>query len=183
MKRTTAEIEQQVASDTNFLVSAVTSELNQIAYLEYFDTWEANGGMQWFFDECVSLTNEVMFTKNSPYQQWLEHWKVTPNSEALSFSEVTGETCVDWYHMNEALKLFTSRYEKDECVKDQMAERIGAMLNYFEDDTNRNDLIERSLFYANKIRGEKKLSEVIEALKEMKADKKTIKQIAEALNL
>jgi len=43
----------------------------------------------------------------------LDYWANTENEYCESFSAITGETCFDWYHMNEARKEFQSRYKKD----------------------------------------------------------------------
>jgi hypothetical protein len=39
------EIRKQKQADLQFIISAVTTELHQMAYLEYFGAWENNGGM------------------------------------------------------------------------------------------------------------------------------------------
>ena len=121
----TEEIREQIQSDLLFITSAVTTELHDLAYLKYFDVWENNGGMQWFFSECVEITEEIMLTEGSAYLKWLEVWKVNTD---VSFSEITGETCFDWYHMTEARKEFESRYEKDECNKEQVLEYISSII-------------------------------------------------------
>ena len=112
--KTKKEIRKQKQKDIQFIISAVTSELYNTAYFEYFNTWESNGGMQWFFDECVEITHKVMLSEGSPYLKWLDYWSKTDDVWVKDFSEVTGETCFDWYHMIEARKEFESRYEKDE---------------------------------------------------------------------
>ena len=123
--KTTEEIREQIQSDLRFITSAVTTELHTLAYLKYFDVWENNGGMQWFFSECVEITEEIMLTEGSAYLKWLEVWKVNTD---VSFSEITGKTCFDWYHMTEARKEFESRYEKDECNKEQVLEYISSII-------------------------------------------------------
>jgi hypothetical protein len=111
--KTKKEIKKQKQKDIKFIISAVTSELYDKAYYDYFETWENEGGMRWFFDECVDITHKIMLTKGSPYLMWLNHWATTSEKYCESFSEITGETCFDWYHMTEARKEFESRYEKD----------------------------------------------------------------------
>ena len=117
--KTKKEIKKQKQEDIKFIVSAVTSELYDMAYYDYFETWENEGGMGWFFDECVNITHKVMLKKGSPYLKWLDNWAKSDDKYCEGFSEITGETCFDWYHMNEARKEFQSRYEKDE-VKSPM---------------------------------------------------------------
>jgi hypothetical protein len=113
--KTKKQIKKQKQADIQFIISAVTSELHNTAYFQYNDTWENNGGMQWFFDECVDITHKVMLTEGSPYLKWLDYWSKTEDEyQRMGFIEVTGETCFDWYHMVEARKEFESRYEKDE---------------------------------------------------------------------
>jgi hypothetical protein len=150
--KTEKEITEQKQYDLQFITSAVTSELHDIAYLNYFDVWENNGGMGWFFDECVEITHKVMLTEGSPYLKWLEVWKVNTDKYCVSFSEVTGETCFDWYHMNEARKEFKSRYKKDKCNKEQISEKIGYLINSFEVKANRDEVMDMALVFANKQR-------------------------------
>ena len=111
--KTKKEIKNKKKEDIQFIISAVTTELHDTAYYDYFETWENEGGMQWFFDECVDITHTIMLTKGSQYLKWLDYWANTENEYCESFSAITGETCFDWYHMNEARKEFQSRYKKD----------------------------------------------------------------------
>ena len=139
--RTEKEIQEKINEDTQFIVSAVASELSDLAYLEYFTAWEHNGGMGWFFQECVDITNEIMFKEGSEYMKWLEYWKTTKGNDWMSFSEITDADCFDWYHMNEALELFESRYEKDKCISKQTSERIGWMLTKIKSEDERYDVL------------------------------------------
>lgn len=157
--RTEKEVQEQIQKDLQFIISAVTSELHDMAYLNYFNTWENSGGMGWFFDECVEITHEIMLKEGSQYLKWLEHWKVTDGNNWDSFSEVTGETCFDWYHMDEARKLFKSRYEEDECSKEQTSEFIGVLIDGFKTDGDRNDVIDKAIKFANKKREEREKRE------------------------
>ncbi len=122
--KTKEEINEQTQDDLQFVISAVTTELYDLAYIDYFDTWENNGGMQWFFSECVEITKKIMLTEGSAYLKWLEAWRVNTDKYCESFMKITGETCLDWYHMTEARKEFMSRYDKDECNKEQILEHI-----------------------------------------------------------
>ena len=134
--KTEKEIEVKVQEDIQFIISAVTSELHMTAYLEYFNTWERNGGMQWFFDECVQITHEIMLSEGSKYLEWLEYWKKNDENYCKGFSEVTNETCFDWYHMNKALEVFKSRYDKDTPteIKERYKEHIGGVLSLFQEE-------------------------------------------------
>lgn len=136
--KTIHEIEVQKQKDVQFIISAVTSELYNLAYNEYFNTWENNGGMQWFFDECVNITNEIMFKEGSVYLKWLEYWIHNEDKYSKCFSEVTGEDCFDWYHMNEARKVFKSRYVKDDIsdIKEQVSYSIGNILARYDSDVS-----------------------------------------------
>jgi hypothetical protein len=116
---TKKEIRKQKQSDIQFIISAVTTELHDKAYYYYNETWEANGGMGWFFNECIDITHKIMLTKGSPYLKWLENWIENGGHKyCKDFSSFVEESktynCFDWYHMTEALKEFESRYEKDE---------------------------------------------------------------------
>ena len=147
--RTPKEIQEQIQRDVQFIVSAVTAELHDLARLEYFEAWETNGGMGWFFNECVDITNEIMLTDGSQYLKWLDHWKGTEGNNWKSFSEVTGETCFDWYHMYEARRIFKSRYTKDEDTKVEISEHIGYIINSFESDEERLKLVNMAISFAN----------------------------------
>ena len=111
--KTKKEIKKQKQKDIQFIISAVTTELHDTAYYDYFETWENEGGMGWFFNECVDITHKIMLTKGSPYLKWLDYWAKTKDEHPLYFREYTNTDCFDWYHMTEARKEFESRYEKD----------------------------------------------------------------------
>lgn len=195
--RTEKEVQEQIQRDLEFIISAVTSELHDMAYLNYFDTWENNGGMGWFFDECVEITHKIMLTEGSPYLKWLDHWKGTEGNGWDSFSEVTGETCFDWYHMNEARKLFKSRYEEDECSKGQISEFIGVLIDEFKTDEDRNDVMDKAIKFANKRREEREKREkelefktkkllydkIINDLKELDVDGEMMQYVIEGVGM
>jgi hypothetical protein len=201
--RTEKEIKTKIAEDTQFIVSAVTTQLHDMAYLNYFTAWENNGGMGWFFTECVEITHEVMFRDGSAYLKWLDHWKETEGNNWEAFSEFTGETCFDWYHMNEAKKVFESRYEKDDCTKEQISEHIGYIINSFESEVDRADVIDRGIKFARKqrevkVRREQELLErkklelenkkkaydkIIKELKELEVDGEMMQYIIEGTNM
>jgi hypothetical protein len=154
------EIQERIQEDLQFIISAVTTELHDMAYLKYFNAWENNGGMGWFFQECVDITHEIMLSEGSQYLKWLEHWKTTEGNNWEAFSEFTSETCFDWYHMNEARKLFKSRYEKDECTKEQISESIAYLINEYKTDGERNEVMDRAIKFASKKREERRLAEI-----------------------
>ncbi len=116
--KTKNQIKYKKIEDIKFIVSAVTTELYDMAYYDYNDTWENEGGMVWFFNECVNITNKIMLSKGSQYLKWLDHWAKTDGA-CINFTDLTGESYFDSYHMTEARKEFQSRYEKDE-VKSPM---------------------------------------------------------------
>ena len=109
---TKKEVKKQKRKDIQFIISAVTTELHDMAYYEYFNTWENSGGMQWFFDECVDITKKIMLSEGSAYLQWLEYFKTTNDTYPLSFCDLFGEP-LDWYHMDKAKAEFQTRYDKD----------------------------------------------------------------------
>ena len=111
--RTKKEIKKQKQTDIKFIISAVTSELYDTAYYDYFETWENEGGMGWFFNECVDITHKIMLSEDSQYLKWLDYFAETDDKYPMSFSEYTETDCFDWFHMNEARKEFKSRYKKD----------------------------------------------------------------------
>ena len=187
--RNEKEIEAKKQEDIKFILSAVTSELHDIAYLQYFGTWENNGGMQWFFDECIQITEQLMMTEGSKYLEWLEHWKVTTDKTCEGFTEITGETCFDWYHMNEATKEFKSRYDKDEDIKEQYSESIGSMLCQF-DSTEVDGVIADAIKYVEKRKTREKVAkfnakvkEVIQELKNMEVDGETMEHIIDEVGM
>jgi hypothetical protein len=146
--RSKKEIRNRKSEDIKFVVSAVTTELHDMAYLEYFDTWENNGGMQWFFDECVEITHKIMLTKGSTYLKWMKYWEGTEGNKFQCFSTITGENCFDWYHMDLARKEFKARYNKDEDATEQFAEKIANLISSFKGD--RSNLEKRILHFVDK---------------------------------
>tara|TARA_R100000951_G_scaffold62912_1_gene52744 strand:- start:33 stop:644 length:612 start_codon:yes stop_codon:yes gene_type:complete len=190
MAKTKEQIEEQKRSDIEFIISAVTSELENTAYLEYFDTWENNGGMGWFYNECVEITHKIMLTPNSLYLKWLNHWINNEEKYCEGFSEVTGETCFDWYHMNEARKEFESRYEKDENIDEQISERIGGLLNLFKSQEHRDKILLDAVNYARKERERKanreklnKIKSIVSQLNEIGVDGETMQVILEEVGM
>ena len=190
MAKTKEQIEEQKRLDVEFIISAVTSELHDLAYLEYFDAWENNGGMAWFFDECVEITHKIMFTEGSAYLKWLDYWINNEEDYYEGFSEVTNETCFDWYHMDEARKEFESRYEKDENIDVQISERIGGLLNLFETHEDRDKILLDAVNYARKERERKanreklnKIKSIVSQLNEMNVDGETMQVILEEVGM
>ena len=128
--KTKKEIKKQKREDLQFIISAVTTELYEMARLEYFETWENEGGMGWFFDECVALSKEVMFREGSEYMKWLDYWSKTDDEYPMGFLEYTDTTCFDWYHMEKARELFKSKYVKDENPNTEIIEHIERLLKF-----------------------------------------------------
>ena len=120
--KTTKEIKRQKREDRAFIISAVTAELYNLAYLKYFGVVDYSGGMGWLFSECIEITDKIMFTEGSAYLKWLDQWST---NDDITFYEVVGES-FDWYHMDEARKEFKSRYEEDSVseIKSQILEQI-----------------------------------------------------------
>ena len=190
MAKTKEQIEEQKKNDVEFIISAVTSELHNMAYLEYFDTWENNGGMGWFYTECVEITHKIMFTEGSQYLKWLDHWIHNEDEYCEGFSEVTNETCFDWYHMDEARKEFESRYEKDENINVQVFEHIGRLLNLFNTTDDRDKILLDAVNHAKKLRNEKirkeklqKINSIVNQLNDMEVDGETMQVILEEVGM
>ncbi len=190
MTKTKEQIEEQKRSDIEFIVSAVTSELENTAYLEYFGTWENNGGMGWFYTECVEITHEIMFREGSAYLKWLDHWINTEDKHCEGFSEFTNETCFDWYHMNEARKEFESRYDKDENIDNQISERIGGLLSLFKTVEHRDKILVDAVAYAKEQINRKaknkwlnQINPIINQLKEIDVDGEQMQYILEKVGM
>ena len=194
--KTEKEIKERKEQDIQFIISAVTSELHDIAYLNYFDAWENNGGMGWFFTECVEITHKIMLTEGSQYLKWLDYWTNTDEEHPQMFSEFTGETCFDWYHMNESRKEFESRYEKDECTKEQISESIGYIINSFDSAADRDEVMVMAAKFAKKNREakekreklqlenkKKKFDKIINDLKELGVDGESMQHIIEEVGM
>jgi len=180
--RTETEIREKKEADLQFIISAVTSELHDIAYLKYFTAWEHNGGMRWFFDECVDITKEIMLAEGSEYMKWLDYWKDTSGEDFEWFTEFSGES-FDWYHMNEARHLFESRYKEDDCTKRQVSESIGYLINSFEDEADRDEVTAMAIKFANKGIETKKLRKIIQDLKDINANADTMETISKKLGI
>tara|TARA_R110000868_G_scaffold227395_3_gene480386 strand:+ start:853 stop:1410 length:558 start_codon:yes stop_codon:yes gene_type:complete len=181
-RKTTKEIRERRQSDLQFIISAVTRALHDMANLRYFDTWEQEGGEQWFFDECVEISKKVMFTEGSKYMDWLDYWTKSEENNTLAFSEFTSE-CLDWYHMTEAMKEFKSRYTEDECTKDQISEYIGYLINQFKTDEARAEVTAMAVKYAEEKRESIKLGKIIQDLKGINADASTLEHIKRILDI
>tara|TARA_R110000782_G_scaffold46152_3_gene102070 strand:+ start:2355 stop:2939 length:585 start_codon:yes stop_codon:yes gene_type:complete len=180
--KTEQQINEVKQNDLEFIISAVTSELHDMANLRYFDTWENEGGMQWFFDECVEISKKVMFTEGSKYMEWLDYWTKSEEEHAQTFSEFTSES-LDWYHMTEAMKEFKSRYAEDECTKDQISESIGCLINQFKTDEARAEVMAMGVKYAEERRESIKLGKIIQDLKAINADASTLEDIKRRLGI
>jgi hypothetical protein len=136
-----------------------------------------------------------MLTEGSQYLKWLDHWINTEDEmQVQGFSELTGETCFDWYHMNKAREIFESRYEKDECTKEQISEHIGMLLNTVSTDDERTELVSLAKGYAKKERELEKRREeeikrqlmieaIVQQLNEMEVDGETMQEILEKVGL
>lgn len=188
--KTEEEVKQRIQEDLQFIISAVTSELHDMAYLKYFVAWENNGGMGWFFSECVDITHKIMLTEGSAYLKWLDHWKINGDSDSEGFMEITGETCYDWYHMIEARKEFMSRYEEDECSKEQISERIGHLANEFKVDEDREEVMSMAVKFAKKERdkiigtvNDPRVQQVIDTLNELDVDGESMEHIIEKVGM
>ena len=144
--RSEEDIKQKTEEDVQFIISAVTSELEFMAFNKYFETWERNGGMGWFFNECVSITNQIMFDGDTMYKKYLEAWKT---SDDVSFFDIADD-CIDWYHMNKAKELFESKYKEDEDTIPELAEHIGSIVFSFKDGNDRKRLLKEALEYVEK---------------------------------
>lgn len=189
--RTALEITRKRREDIQFIISAVTDELRDLAYTEYFSAWENNGGMQWFFQECVEITEEIMLSEGSAYLKWFEHWK---NSEGYSwegFSEIIGE-CFDWYHMTKARELFKSRYDKDEQsnINAQLGERIGFMLSNVESKSDRDEIREIAHKECDKILASRferakadKVKKIVDFIDGLDIDGETMQEVLERVGM
>jgi len=183
--KTQEEIEKRIQEDVQFIISAVTNELGFIAYTQYFETWQSQGGMMWFFEECISITKEIMLHGDTAYNRWLNDWKV---NEDASFADMN-DSCFDWYHMNKALKIFTEKYEKDEDAIPQISEYFGHVISSFESKYDRDKIIKESIAYADKeiekrriIERREEVKNVVQELKNIGTDLKTIDEIVKILN-
>ena len=185
--RTKKEIRKKTEKDLQFIISAVTTELGDMAYLRYFNAWEQNGGMGWFFDECVEITHKIMLTEGSAYMKWLDYWATFEGDDWVTFSELIGE-CFDWYHMSKAKVEFMSRYEKDECTKEQISEHMGYLINSFEVAEDRDDLLDRAISFASENRerkrvyAEKKEAERLEREAKLTVNDPRVQQVIDTLN-
>lgn len=185
--RTKKEIKLRKAKDVEYILCAVTNELSQYAYLNYFDVWENNGGSQWFYDEVIDITYEVMFAKGSAYKKWLKYWKTTSAESKYikGFDEVTEKGCFDWHHMNLAKAVWESRYDADECNKDQVAEQVTLILtNYCNSQEDSFEACTKGFKKAKEIFSRKKLvvedprvAQVITLLKDLDVDGETMEHI------
>lgn len=182
------QIERQREADLKFIISAVTEELSGYVYLEYFNTWEGMGGMQWFFYECVDLAEEVMLSEGSEYLRWLDYYATTEDDRVKGFDEFTNTACFDWYHMNKARELFESRYEKDD-LKDNLThigEHIGCIIHKLG-AKDRGTILEIAKAKADELVEEKlkdkQVEDAINYLKELDLDGESTQAILEGIGM
>lgn len=191
--RTALEIKKQQQEDIEFIVSAVTTELHDLAYIEYFSVWENNGGMQWFFTECVDITREIMLSDGSAYLKWFEHWKNSEGNSWECFSTIIGE-CFDWYHMTEARELFERRYEKEKDeqsdINTQLGERIGFMLSNIETLEDRNEIrvisekeCKKALARREELAKAEKVKKIVDFIDGLDVDGETMQEVLERVGM
>ncbi len=181
--KTQVKINKRKNSDILFLLSAITDELTPLVHLKYQQTLDENGGSAWFYEECLNITNEVMFSEGSVYNKYLEAWKV---GEDFNFYEETND-CYDWYHMNKARKLWEERYEIDEeeYIKKTLSEHIGFHISQYEDLNERGSILKNADLHSDKIlerrkrEKEKEIQKVIEKIRV--SDKGTLAKIQKLL--
>ena len=187
--RTQEQINKRKQEDLNFIISAITNELSSYVYLNYFDTWESRGGMQWFFSECVELAEEVMFTEGSEYLKWLDYYATTTEDRFVNgFMEVTETEPFDWYHMNKATELFESRYDKDdiEFNLDHIGEHIGHIIQNLE-SKDRDTILEIARVKADELTANtlkvKQIEDAISYLKALELDGESTQTILEGIGM
>jgi len=185
------EREKKEKVDFNFLLSAITAELLPIVKRKYFfNTLEANGGYQWFYDECVIITEQVMFSKDSMYIKWLNHidkvgFKNTCFGTFIEKVKPEAEYhCFDWYFMQKAKALFQKKYEED-SYENIVSQAKDETINVFKNLQSKKDR-ERVFENVEKHFKEKKQKEITKKVTEIQSlleglDAETIEQIKKQL--
>ncbi len=151
--KTKKEIKEKKRNDLEFVISAVTNRLLDVVRFEYSSILD-NHGYFWFYDECVTITHQVLFEEGSAYLKYLDLWEKEENPD---FHELNNE-CFDWYHMNKAVDVWESEYgeEKDDekTAFKNRTEWIGHMINE-EGSFGGSELISKALAFSNKIDADK----------------------------
>ena len=186
--RTREEILVKKQHDLAFITSAISYELGNLAYLDYFNTWESMGGMGWFFDECVDIAREVMYEQGSAYNNYINYWATRIDDKNVSsFSDYTGETCFDWYHMTLARQRFEQRYTKDNLSDnvEHIGEYLGCILSDLPTSDNREEALKVAKVQAENLAHERKqnilIKECVDFLKSKDLDGESMQSVLESL--
>lgn len=112
-----------IKEDRSFLIAAITEYLEPFCFLEYSDVIDNSGGVQWFYQICIELTDEVMFVENDYYLKYLEHRLF--EDEYVGFCDLFSES-FDIYYQEKAKHLWEKRYDRDsfEQIKKNYTSRI-----------------------------------------------------------
>lgn len=167
--KTNKEIKEKKKDDLEFIISAVTNRLLDLVRVEYSSMLDDHGYL-WLYDECVTITHQVLFEESSAYLKWLDLWA---KGESPVFSELNNE-CFDWYHMDKAVDVWESKYggeknDEEEIFKAK-AEIIGYMIDE-QKDFEGCGLMTAALEFSNDLKERRKNSK-----------KQMIENIVEKLN-
>ncbi len=111
----------------DMILCACASDMYPLVRLEYFAWLDGGGGHQMYYDTVCELVNEVMFSDNSPYLNWVKQWD---DGKGEDFNQMYGN-CLDWYHMDLVRKLFIERYSDcycEETKEEEVMEEIARLL-------------------------------------------------------
>ena len=67
-------IEEISKEHYDMILCACASDMYTLVRLEYFAWLDGGGGHQMYYDTICELVNEVMFSDNSPYLNWVKQW-------------------------------------------------------------------------------------------------------------
>ena len=111
----------------DMILCACASDMYPLVRLEYFAWLDGGGGHMMYYDKICNLVDEVMFSDNSPYLNWIKQWN---GGKGKDFNEMHGN-CMDWYHMDKVKKLFIDRYSDwycEETKEEEVMEEIARLL-------------------------------------------------------
>ncbi len=154
--KTKKEIKEQKRIDLEFIISAVTDRLLGVARIEYSSILD-NNGYFWLYDECVTITHQILFEEGSAYLKYLDLWAKGENPD---FHELNNE-CFDWYHMNKALEVWESKYGEEKNNEEEIFVAKSEMIGYMIDEQKDFEgcgLMTAALEFSNELKEKRKES-------------------------
>ena len=113
-KKLIKDLIDKMKADRLFILSVISANNFKMVKEEYFPFLDNNGHTE-YYDFCLKITDELLFSENSDYLKALER-----GDEFYTYFEETYTSAFDWFYIHESKKLIEGRlkeYKGDEnCV-------------------------------------------------------------------